>query len=226
MANTTTTEVSHLHTRLVSPTLPIVLRTCEIADAPRFSAILSDPANDTDPNARKLDVAAATAALTKMRESATTPTILNADGTAVLSGPGRVNMVVELLRENDDPLVIGLGGYGCIKDWVRDGKAIRAGDVGAMIDPAYRGKGYATEAIRLAMDWAFTPVSESGPQLDLVTITTLADNAAMVRLADDKLGLKSYGTRKASDEKGHEAQFEMYYELNKKDWQEVSAKAK
>ncbi|KAJ2977548.1 hypothetical protein NQ176_g4311 [Zarea fungicola] len=118
--------------------------------------------------------------------------------------------------------VIGLGGYGAIKDWVRDGKSIRAGDVGAMIDPAHRGRGYATEAFRLAINWAFTSAREGGPQLDLVTITTGEGNGAMIRLADEKLGLKGKGTRRNSPEQGAEDTIELYYELTKEDWQTVS----
>lgn len=231
MTTTTPQEASHLHTRLESPTLPILLRTTEARDAPRFSAVLSDPSSASDPNAKPLDIPTAQNAITKQRESAAVPTVLNADG-SVASGPGRVNMVVVLKGETAadgagaDGLVIGLGGYGAIKDWVRDGKNIRAGDVGALIEPAYRGRGYATEAFRLAIDWAFTPVSEGGPQLDLVTITTLDDNAAMVKLADEKLGLKSLGQRRGSPEEGGEGKFEMYYELTKMDWEEVSAQLK
>lgn len=218
-------EVSHLHTRLASKTLPIVLRTTQPADAARFSAILSDPSNASDPNAKPLDVARAQTIIAAQRESASVPTVLDPVAGKVVSGPGRVNMVVELLPEDGSAgLVIGLGGYGAIKDWVRDGRKIRAGDVGAMIDPAYRGKGYATEAIRLGIDWAFTPVSEGGPQLDLVTITTTEDNAPMVKLANEKLGLKGRGTRRASPEEGAESTVELYWELTKNDWQEISAK--
>ncbi|KAJ6790170.1 hypothetical protein PWT90_08437 [Aphanocladium album] len=231
MASTSTTEVSHLNTRLVSKTLPIVLRTTEVADAPRFSAILSDPSNEADPHASKLDVPAAAAIITRQRESAAVPTVLSSSdgGTHVVSGPSRVNMVVVYTggggeeEEEEEELVIGLGGYGAIKDWVRDGKPCRAGDVGAMIDPAYRGRGYAAEAIRLATDWAFAPASEGGLQLDLVTLTTLDSNVPMIKLADEKLKLKKLGVRRNSTEPGHEKDVEVYWELTKKDWEEISA---
>lgn len=216
----TTTEVSHLDTRLASATLPIVLRTIHPADAARFAAILSDPANASDPHAQPLSAATAASIIAKQRASAAVPTVL--DSGRVASGPGRVNMVVELLGGGDN-LVVGLGGFGAIKDWVREGRPLRAGDVGAMIDPAHRGKGYATEAIRLAIGWAFTPASAGGLQLDLVTITTGEDNAAMVKLAEDKLGLKGRSTRRPSPEEGQENTTEIYYELTSKDWQEVSA---
>lgn len=226
MASQSTTEVSHLDTRLVSQTLPIVLRTIQPGDAARFAAILSDPANASDPHAKPLDAAAAAAIIAKQRQSAAAPTVLDAATGAVVGGPGRVNMVVELLLDGGQQRhVIGLGGYGAIKDRVRDDgrPPLRAGDVGAMIDPAHRGKGYATEAIRLAVGWAFAPASEGGLQLDLVTITTEADNAAMVKLADEKLGLRGRGTRRPSPEEGGQGVTEVYYELTKKDWQKVSA---
>ncbi len=212
------TQVLHLHTRIESKTLPIVLRNIEPRDAARFSAILSDPANDSDPNASKIDIPTAENIIAKQRESASQPTITGADG-AVVSGPGRVNMVVELTSAHGDGTVIGLGGYGAIKDWVRDGRKVRAGDAGVMIDPAYRGKGYATEAMRMAIDWAFTPVDAGGPQLDLVTITTGEENAAMVKLVDEKLGLRSQGNRRESPEKNAKGAIEMYYELTKEKWE-------
>lgn len=229
MASQSTIEVSHLDTYLPSPTLPIVLRTTQPGDAARFAAILSDPANGSDPHARAVDAASAASLIAKQRASAAVPTVLDVATHTVLRGPGRVNMVVELLRGggggggDQHPLVIGLGGFGAIKDWVRDGRPLRAGDVGAMMDPAHRRRGYAAEAIRLAIAWAFTPAEDGGPQLDLVTITTTEDNAAMVRLAEDKLGLRGRGTRRASEEEGTEPTTEMYYELTKQDWQAVSA---
>lgn len=227
MASHSTTEVSHLDTRLVSQTLPIVLRTIQPGDAARFAAILSDPANASDPHAKPLDATAAAAIIAKQRQSATAPTVLDAATGAVVGGPSRINMVVELLLLDGGQRrhVIGLGGYGAIKDRVRDDgrPPLRVGDVGAMIDPAHRGRGYATEAIRLAVGWAFAPASEGGLQLDLVTITTEADNAAMVKLADQKLGLRGRGALRASPEEGGQGVTEVYYELTKKDWQEVSA---
>lgn len=212
------TQAVHLQTRIESKTLPIILRNAEVKDAARFAAILSDPSNDSDPNASKIDTATAVKFITQMRESATQPTILGTDGT-VTSGPGRVNMVVVLVgSQGDEGTVIGLGGYGAIKDWVRDGRKVRAGDAGVMIDPAYRGKGYATEAMKMAIDWAFTPVSAGGPQLDLVTITTVADNSAMIKLVDEKLDLKSKGQRRESPEEDTNDVIEMYYEFNKEQW--------
>lgn len=212
------TQALHSTTRLESKTLPIILRNTELKDAARYSAILSDPANDSDPSASKMGIQRAQEIITKLRESANQPTILDEDG-RVASGPSRVNMVVELTGAEGDGTVIGLGGYGAIKDWTRDGRKVRAGDAGVMIDPAYRSKGYASEAMKLAIDWGFTPVSAGGPQLDLVTITTLEDNAAMIKLTDEKLGLKGLGCRRESSEEDVDGAIEMYYELTKEAWE-------
>ncbi|KAM3439424.1 hypothetical protein MY4824_002699 [Beauveria thailandica] len=240
MTSSSTIEVSHLNTRLASPTLPIVLRTIQPSDAARLAALLSDPSNaPADPNAVPLSATAASELIARQRLSASVPTVIDtARGGVIISGPSRVNMAIELLlpdaasssslsSSSSPPLVIGLGGYGAIKELVRDGKKIRAGDVGAMIDPEYRGKGYATEAMRLAIDWAFADATTGsggggGLQLDLVTVTTLEDNVAMVKLAEDRLGLKGRDTRRACGEEGAEGKTEVYYELTKKDWQEVS----
>ncbi|KAM3464821.1 hypothetical protein MY5147_007612 [Beauveria neobassiana] len=231
MTGSSTIEVSHLDTRLPSPTLPIVLRTIQPSDAARLAALLSDPGNASDPNAAPLSVTAASELIVRQRLSASVPTVVDTarggggGGAVIISGPSRVNMVIELLPDTASslPLVIGLGGYGAIKELVRDGKTIRAGDVGAMIDPEYRGKGYATEAMRLAIDWAFAEATGGGGglQLDLVTVTMLEDNVAMVKLAEDRLGLKGRGTRRACGEEGAEGKTEVYYELTKEDWQRM-----
>ena len=212
------TQALHLNSRLESKTLPITLHNTELKDAVRFSAILSAPENDSDPAASKMDISRAEDIITKQREFATQPTILGDDG-QVASGPSRVNMVVELTSAEGNGTVIGLGGYGAIKDWTRDGRKVRAGDAGVMIDPAYRGKGYASEAMKLAIDWAFTPVSTGGPQLDLVTVTTLEGNAPMIKLTDEKLGLKGLGCRRESPEEDADGAIEMYYELTKELWE-------
>ncbi|PWI67175.1 hypothetical protein PCL_04337 [Purpureocillium lilacinum] len=240
-------QASHLDTRLASPSLPIVLRTITPGDAASMSALLSAPENAADPNARPLTPDRCAANIARQRADASVPSVLDpADPRRVLSGPSRVNMAVVVLsprqggttsaghgqddaplpdgeataaEEESDETMIGLGGYGAIKNWVRDGKPLRAGDVGVMLDPAHRGRGYAAEAMRLAIDWAFTPVSAGGPQLDLVTVTTLADNEPMVRLAEDKLGLRGRGVRRPAEH--GEPAGELYYELTAEEWKQL-----
>ncbi|KAK5998595.1 hypothetical protein PT974_00976 [Cladobotryum mycophilum] len=210
-----TTQASHLNTLIQSPALPLSLRTIQPPDAPFFSAILAQ-----DPNERPIDLPLAGDIIARQRESANQPTVCGPDG-QVVSGPSRVNMVLVLKVDNEpEGLPIGLGGFGAIKDWERDGKKIRAGDVGVLIDPKYRGKGYAVEAMKMAINWAFSPVNAGGPQLDLITITTLEENTAMLNLVK-KLGIKGEGiTRPVEHEEGKQ---EVYYEVKPEDWQEASA---
>jgi RimJ/RimL family protein N-acetyltransferase len=173
----------------------------------------------SNPSAGGISVSRSEELIAKQREAAAVPTVLGADG-VVASGPARVNMALALLVQGEgqdqDKEVIGLGGFGAIKDWERHGRKVRAGDVGVVMDPAYRHRGFAVEAMRLAIDWAFTPVALGGPQLDLVTITTTASNEPMLRLADVRLGLAGRGVLRAH-EFGHAAG-EMYYELTPEEW--------
>lgn len=159
-----------------------------------------------------------------MRESASQPTIVDPQGN-VISGPSRVNMMLVLKSEDggsgQNEAVIGLGGFGAIKNWERDGRKIRAGDVGVMMDPAYKRRGYGVEAMKMAIDWAFSPTEEGGPQLDLVTITTLEDNGPMLKLVHEKLGLEGKGIARPAE--FDESKKEMYYELTKEDWRNIKA---
>ena len=218
-------QANHLHTRLESKSTPVFLRTITLDDAPFHAALLSDPANGADPNSKPMTEESSRGAITKQIASADVPTIYDEDLGRVLSGPSRVNMMV-CLTEPDLPsssgngdIIIGLGGYGAIKDWERDGKKIRAGDVGVLLDPKYRGKGYAVEAMKLAIEWAFTPVSKGGPQLDLVTITTLEDNAAMVALTEQKLGQAGKGVLRPAE--FDENKQEKYWEVNAQQWKGI-----
>ncbi|KAG8422926.1 hypothetical protein J3459_009953 [Metarhizium acridum] len=209
-------QAQHLCTRIESPTLPLALRTIEPRDAPRHSAILTADMRSSDPWAGGVSVSRSEELIAGQRESAAVPTVLGPDG-EVVGGPGRVNMVLVLTSEGDR--VIGLGGFGAIKDWERRGGRVRAGDAGVVVDEAYRGNGYAAEAMRLAVDWAFTPVAAGGPQLDLVTVTTAATNTPMLALAEDKLGLRGKGVLR-HHESGHAAG-EMYYELTAAEWNHI-----
>ncbi|KAK2590425.1 hypothetical protein QQS21_011898 [Conoideocrella luteorostrata] len=212
-----TLRADHLHTHLGSKTKPIVLRTIQSQDAPSHSAILNASFPPSDPSSKGISVQRSRELIEAQRASAAVPTVLSPDG-LVVSGPGRVNMVVVLRAEDgqEGDVVIGLGGFGAIKDWERDGKKIRAGDVGVVIAEEYRGEGYALEAMKMAIDWAFTPVKHGGPQMDLVTVTTLANNTAMLRLTDEKLGLKGKGVLR--DAEFGDPAGEMYYELTAEEW--------
>lgn len=210
-------EAHHLNTRLESPTLPIILRVVEIQDAPHHAAMLSSPDNGGDPD-KPFPVSKSEQAIPAQRESASVPTILGADG-RVVSGPRRVNMVVCLKTPSGDEQVIGLGGYGAVEDREHEGRKIRAGDVGVLLNKEHRGKGYAAEAMRLAMDWGFSAVTDGGPQMDLVTLTTLADNKPMSKLAEERLGLKDKWIARPA---GFDAtKQELYMEVKPEEWKEI-----
>lgn len=210
-----TQNVSHIDTLLESKTFAISLRNLELKDAPAFARLLSDPRNASDPNIKPMDVSTAQGAITRMRESASEPTVCDAHG-KVITGPSRVNLAVVLGSEDQpDGKMIGLGGYGAIKELERNGEKLRAGDVGALIGADYRGKGYATETMKLAMDWGFAGVGQGGLQLDRITLTTLNDNEPMIRLINDKLGLKGKGIEREAETEG---EIELYWELEKGDW--------
>ncbi|KAK7423460.1 hypothetical protein QQZ08_009029 [Neonectria magnoliae] len=205
----------HIDTLLESKNLPISLRNLEFKDAPDFARLLSDPRNASDPNIKPMEISTAQTVIARMRESASEPTVYTSSG-KVVAGPGRVNLGVVLASEEHlDGTLIGLGGFGAIKQLTRNGDALRAGDVGALIDADYRGKGYATEAMKLAMDWGFASVAQGGLQLDLVTLTTLTDNEPIIKLINDKLGLKGKSVKKEAETDG---KTELYWELRKEDW--------
>lgn len=220
-----TTEISHLHTVIPSSSFPrLFLRTIKASDVQVFVSILSAPSNKTDPLARDMELDAAEAAIARSLESASEPTIVDAQG-KVVRGPDRVNMMLVLKSEDEngggeEETVIGLGGFGAIKNRKREGRRVRVGDAGVMLDPAYKRRGYGLEAMKMAIGWAFTPVSEGGPQLDLVTITMLEDNALMLKLVNEKLGLEGRGVTRASE--FDENKMEIYYELNKEDWESMN----
>ncbi|KAK2037601.1 acetyltransferase [Colletotrichum somersetense] len=191
-----TKQASHLPTVLRSPTHPILLRTLEPRDAAAVSAVLSDPENNKyDPHASAISPEVAAGVIGRMRESAAAPTVLDEASGRVVSGPGRVNLLLVYVGDDNDDkegkggVGIGLAGFGAINEREREGGGkMRVGDVGAMVSPAYRGRGFATEAIRLAVEWGFTRVEDGGPQFDRITATMVEANEPMVGLMERKFG--------------------------------------
>lgn len=78
--------------------------------------------------------------------------------------------------------IIVVGGFGSIKNRKRDGRRIRVGDAGVMMDLDYKRLSYGLEAMKMAIEWVYTPASEGRAQLDLVTIMALEENKSMLQL--------------------------------------------
>lgn len=160
-------------TNLVSPTLPILLRNPSLKDATTFSAILSNPLNNKhDLYAQPLSPSSAESTISDM--------VLSASAAI----PTRVNLVIVLLSypgasETLDSPVIGLSGVGGID--VIDGR--RWADVGVMVNPEHRGKGFALESLRLSIEFAFRELSVHG-----VSCQMDSANVEMVGLVEGKLG--------------------------------------
>lgn len=216
-SSTSPLQVSHLETtRLESSKYPIFMRPLEARDAAMFAELLFSKRNNPEHGTETVDIVRGGELIEAHRAKMAIPTIVGADG-RVVSGSPKMNLAVILTKDDGTEQMIGLGGYGAIKDWEREGRKVRAGDAGVVIDLDYRGKGYAVEAMKLAMDWAFSPASEGGPQMDIVTVTTSAENAPMIKLAEEKLGLKGMGVKRP----GEFDPFEMYWELNKEQWEYI-----
>ncbi|KAF4845746.1 hypothetical protein CGCSCA4_v006196 [Colletotrichum siamense] len=212
------TQASHLPTLLRSTTHPLLLRTLIPSDAAAISAVLSNPENTKfDPHASAISPDVAAKVIDRMRESAAVPSVLDPVTGKVASGPGRVNLaIVHIPNAGDDEgVVIGLGGFGGINESTSDdGSKRRVADVGAMLNPEYRGKGFATEAIRLAVEFAFRGVAEGGLQVDAVSATMSERNLPMVGLVEKKLGW--VGVRRAGEKEGDDG--EIYFEVTKDTW--------
>lgn len=117
-----------------------------------------------------------------MSEEQASKFIARALVSASKESPTSVNLVLVLLpsiSSEEEGEVIGLGGFGGIDEV--DGK--RFGDAGIMIEPEFRGKGYALEALRLSIEFALEKLGVDG-----VSATTLERNVPMVGLLEKKMG--------------------------------------
>ncbi|KAI3549281.1 acetyltransferase [Colletotrichum filicis] len=222
------TQASHLPTTLRSPTHPLLLRTLEESDFAAVSAVLSDPENTKyDPHASAISPEVAKIVIARMRESASVPSVVDEASGKVVSGPGRVNLVIvhvgDVSRDTEssggrgeqekEGTVIGFGGYGGINEHGEDGQRVRVGDVGVMINPGYRGRGFAAEAVRLAVEWGFRKVAEGGLQLERVSATMSERNAPMRGLVEKRFGWA--GVVKPGKEEGDG---EVFFEVTGETW--------
>lgn len=210
----------HSNTSLKSITHPITLRNLRPGEGAVFAALIANPENEDKTTADAQDALDETwgeGVIQRMTEYAkTNPTVIDASTGQVVSGPNKLNLAVVENASDGRETIIGISGYGAIKDWERQGVRVRAGDVGVVINAAYRGKGYAVEAMRLAMDWAAAPATEGGLQLDMLTATTLDSNEPMIRLIEVKLGLKGMGIlRPAEFDRDKQ---ELYFEITASEW--------
>ncbi|KAL3419860.1 acetyltransferase [Phlyctema vagabunda] len=181
-----------LNTYITSPTHHIILRNPEPQDAAGLSKILSEPSNiESDPHmsASGIDEATCETVIARMRESASAAV------------PTRVNLVIALIEpaEHDESreTLIGLSGFGGIDEI--DGK--RFADVGAVLLPEYRRRGYALEAMRLSIEFAFREL-----KTEAVSAQVLDRNERMRPLLQNRLGWE--GVR-SEGKHGAEWRFEM-----------------
>lgn len=122
-------------------------------------------------------------------------------------------------EDEEDGIVIGLSGFGNISTLeVGEGpgrkRILRTGDVGAMINPPYRGRGFAVEAIRLSVEWGFAKLREGGLQLDSITASTDVENEPMIRLLEEKF--EWTGVRKEKEDVP--GRYWMSYEMRSEEW--------
>lgn len=170
--------------RLESLIHPLVLRTPTPADAPSLLRFFSDERNTRhDRSVRGFNTPAAISMLIERWSTILAP----------LSG---LNVVVEEYGE-----IVGVGGLGWIgfdkpvqyKGQARDEKmkVLLVGYAGIMLDTKVRGKGYATAALGMLIDYGFRVLG-----LDECRIATADDNLAMRGLMDKRFGIVGRRTEK------------------------------
>lgn len=181
---------------LRSPTLPIELRSPTLSDASALLALFTDPVNvAADPSLQ-----GATFTLEKLE------TMIDRWNEAALAKhPGRVNLVVVDNSESEGK-VVGTAGMGHIE---RTDAGRSIGDAGVMLFPEAQGKGYAYEAMRLTIDFAYKTLN-----LDKVTSSTLESNGAMRGLLESKFGL--VGERRKCEVEAWG--WEYIYVVKKEEW--------
>jgi RimJ/RimL family protein N-acetyltransferase len=123
--------------------------------------------------------------------------------------PGRLNLVVVDLSTPEHK-VEGLSGFGHIAT-LEDGT--RSGNVGVMLNPEARGKGYGAEAIRLSVEWGFSQGVGFGEE----SVGTLERNAGMMRVIEKVLVPRGWKGERRKLESG---EWEWEYKISREGWEE------
>lgn len=198
-----TTQPKFLRITLQSPTLPLLLRTPTLQDAPAIQALLGNPLNtDMDNHESKAKEPPSLEAI-QSRISAWRDA-------AAAELPGRLNLVVADANTSE---LVGLSGFGHIAT-LADGT--RSGNVGIMLNPEARGKGFGAEAIRMCVEWGF---QECGFAEE--SVGTLERNAGMVRIVERMLVPKGWrGVRKQLES----GELEWELKITREEWEEEKKK--
>jgi RimJ/RimL family protein N-acetyltransferase len=155
-------------------------------DAPAISAYRSDPEVHRFQGWERTDVEAVRAEIEEMRGRA----------------PGEPGGWVQLtLEEAATGALVGDVGLSPVEE---EPGVIK---VGYTVDPACQGRGYATEAVRALVAYAFDTLNA-----DVVRMHASANNAASIRVAE-KAGLRFVERRQYRD--GDEIWFGVRYELQR-----------
>lgn len=189
---------------------PFLLRAPALSDLQPIKAMFSEPSNiEFDESARRSPATdeGMTGAINAMRAGAAhTP-------------PTKSNFLIISTAPETDGELIGITGLGLIKnlpepEWPTGAVGgtdgfYKIGNVGVMINPKWRGKGVATEAVRLSIVFGFT-------QMDMqeVTMGTLEINKKMVKVMK-RLGWEG---KVVVDEKGAR---EIVYGMKKEEWENL-----
>lgn len=184
---------SDAHVVLRSKSLPLELRTPVLSETLPLLQLLTDKNNiEHDRSVSALDTKEAVERF--IRDS------LKFSDPPDPEVPDKLNLVVLA-----GGTIVGLSGLGRITSEV-NGKKV--GDAGIMIDPKFRGKGYAEESLRITIDYALRILS-----IDEVIIACTGSNMAVQRLMEGKFGLEAVRIDPESSEFGNEC----LYTIKKQD---------
>jgi len=175
---------------LTSTSPPLTLRLALPTDAPALLRIFTDSLNtEHDASTAGLNTPPAIENLISRWRNLTTPLT-------------RLNFVVVAAGGE----VVGVGGTGCI--YTREGDGKRVADVGVMINPEARRKGYAGASLRMTTDYLLRVL-----KLDEVTVEMRAANVGMRALMEEKCS--EFRSREREDLKFGD---EISYRVGRDEW--------